>query len=245
MNRWQRVAVVIRDWSHVAWRMPLAVVDRTPLDAFRQGHLAPVVLLPGIWEPWRFLVPLARALNEMGHPVHPVPGLGWNGRSLKESAAIVSDALAGQVPSPAVLVAHSKGGLIGKRVMLDEVRPGERAVGLVAVGSPFGGVLTVLAHPRQDAPGHVCARRTGDPGLGGRAGPELQDRVDRFGLGRDGAQRHAPGRCDQCHGRGRRTLPAARRAARRAARARARAGLVGVASLTAVRGHWVLDGLAS
>lgn len=47
--------------------------------------------------------------------------------------------LQGQVPSPAVLVAHSKGGLIGKRVMLDEVRPGERAVGLVAVGSPFGG----------------------------------------------------------------------------------------------------------
>nr|NLI49574.1 alpha/beta hydrolase [Propionibacterium sp.] len=98
----------------------------------------PLVLLPGIWEPWRFLGPLARALRAAGHPVHAVAGLGWNGADLAESAERVVAHLRDADVRGGVLVAHSKGGLIGKQVLLHPGSAG-RVAGLVAVATPFGG----------------------------------------------------------------------------------------------------------
>lgn len=141
MTRTGRLALVVRDWAHVLGRQASALVDRTQPDAFADGDRTPVVLLPGIWEPWRYLLPLARRLHAHGHPVHPLPGLGWNGRPLPDSverAVQGLDALAVRRP---VLVAHSKGGLIGKALLVDALAH-ERActpLGLVAVCSPFGG----------------------------------------------------------------------------------------------------------
>ena len=98
----------------------------------------PIVLLPGVWEPWRFLRPLARSLHAAGHPVHTVADLGWNGVDLDRSADRVVAYLRRADVRGGVLVAHSKGGLIGKKVLL---HPGleERVSGLVAVATPFGG----------------------------------------------------------------------------------------------------------
>ena len=127
-----------RDWAHVGRRWPAAVLDRTPEDAWASGHRVPVVLLPGIWEPWRYLRPLGERLHEAGHPVFPVPALRLNGADLAASADVVAGFLAERDLSGAVLVAHSKGGLIGKQAML---RPevAARVRGMVAVCSPFEG----------------------------------------------------------------------------------------------------------
>jgi len=101
------------------------------------GGAAPVVLLPGIYETWEFLGPVATALARAGHPVHAVPALGHNARPVPESADVVAEHLERADLSGVVLVAHSKGGLIGKRVLLSPA--GERVRGMVAIATPFAG----------------------------------------------------------------------------------------------------------
>jgi pimeloyl-ACP methyl ester carboxylesterase len=104
----------------------------------------PVLLLPGIFESWRFLEPLGLRLAEAGHPVHVVD-LGFNSRPVAALARRVSTAIAAAEVDGAVIVAHSKGGLIGKQLMLDELRradrggPAPRVLGMVAINTPFGG----------------------------------------------------------------------------------------------------------
>lgn len=134
----RRLGSIVADWAHVARRWPLALLNRTSPDAFEQGDRIPVVLLPGIWEPWRFMLPLARALNAAGHPVYPVPALGLNGAPLDRSTDVVVEAIAEHPADQVILVAHSKGGLIGKQLMLHP-EAGPRVAGLVALCSPFGG----------------------------------------------------------------------------------------------------------
>lgn len=105
--------------------------------------LPTIVLLPGVYEHWTFLRPLGDALAAAGHRVEVVHGLGMNRRSIPDTADRLARALAKR-PRPAagrVLVAHSKGGLIGKHLL---VAPGDDAetaavIGLVAVATPFGG----------------------------------------------------------------------------------------------------------
>jgi pimeloyl-ACP methyl ester carboxylesterase len=95
------------------------------------------VLLPGIFETWEFLGPVATALARAGHPIHAVAGLRHNARPVPESADVVIEHLDRTELTGVVLVAHSKGGLIGKRVMLSHA--GERVLGMVAIATPFAG----------------------------------------------------------------------------------------------------------
>jgi len=136
-----RVAVVVRDWAHVARRWTASVLDRTHPDALADGDGVPIVLLPGIWESWRYLLPLARRMHALGHPVHPLPGLGWNGRPLEDSLERARAGLEALGLERPVLVAHSKGGLIGKILLVDALAadPDRAPRGLVAVCTPFGG----------------------------------------------------------------------------------------------------------
>lgn len=98
----------------------------------------PVLLVPGVWENARYLSGLAGFLEENGYATHVVPSLGWNVASLADSAARVNAELDRLALAEVLLVAHSKGGLIAKQVMLDHVDYG-RVLGCVAVATPFGG----------------------------------------------------------------------------------------------------------
>lgn len=140
MSRWLGG---LADWAYgVGWWLRAFSRSGTP-DAFREpgpdaAHHTPLVLLPGIWERWPYLVPLARSLNAEGHPVHLIPALGANGSALPVATRIVTDYLRRQRLQGVVLVAHSKGGLIGKLAMLDPDSAG-RVRGMVALSTPFGG----------------------------------------------------------------------------------------------------------
>lgn len=134
------VRVAAGDW---------AVALRDQLYSLRPHRLAdpepagdcvgpPIVLLPGILENPRYLAPLAQWLASHGHPVHQLPALGWNLRGLAASVEKGFDALAALGVEEAVIVAHSKGGLIGKAMMLDPRSDGV-LTGMVAVATPFGG----------------------------------------------------------------------------------------------------------
>ena len=118
-------------------------------DAYATGHLAPVILIPGVYETWEFLQPLAERLHELGHPIHVVPGFGYNRDSIPAMALLVARYLEVNELTGVVIVAHSKGGLIGKQLLVtDEV--GERIDQVVAVNTPFAG-SSLARYTRQPA----------------------------------------------------------------------------------------------
>lgn len=98
----------------------------------------PVVLVPGVYERWQFLRPLADRLHGLGHPVHVVDRLRWNTAPVRASAEAVAAYLEEHDLRDVVVVAHSKGGLIGKYAMA-HLDPGRRIDRMVAVATPFGG----------------------------------------------------------------------------------------------------------
>lgn len=125
-----------RQLRHFLRRPSLPTVPGGPGGATPEPR-APVLLLPGIYETWEFLQPVATALARAGHPVHAVPDLRLNVRPVPEQADVVVEHLDRTGLTGVVLVAHSKGGLIGKRVMLSGA--GDRVLGMVAIATPFGG----------------------------------------------------------------------------------------------------------
>ena len=98
----------------------------------------PVVMLPGILERSTYMAPLGRFLASKGHPIHVIDALGWNLLSIQDSVERCVKALQDQHISDAVLLAHSKGGLIGKAVLLDP-RATAAVAGMVALSTPFDG----------------------------------------------------------------------------------------------------------
>ena len=108
---------------------------------YGHGWRRPVLLIPGVLEEWTVMRPVADRLNAAGHPVHLLPELKRNTLTVTEGATLASLYLAAQGLREVVIVAHSKGGLIGKQVLLDDAE--QRVRGLVAIATPFSG--SVLA----------------------------------------------------------------------------------------------------
>ncbi|NYE95706.1 alpha-beta hydrolase superfamily lysophospholipase [Psychromicrobium silvestre] len=146
---WRFLDLVVASW----WQLRAAVWRVRP-EKFLAGDLAKplIVLLPGVYEPWRFMLPAARGLHSQGYRLSPVPGLGRNLKSVAEGARLVQESLAELAEKAVtagrrervVLLAHSKGGLVGKQVLIDydATAPANRTYelhGMVAVATPFAG----------------------------------------------------------------------------------------------------------
>jgi pimeloyl-ACP methyl ester carboxylesterase len=139
----RRAAVVwwfLADWLY-ALRWQLRSLRRgAPPEDYRRasGGAVPVVLVPGVYESWRFLQPLTEALHRAGHPVHVITGLGFNSGEIPAMAQAVRRYVDDQGLARVALVGHSKGGLIGKQLLVHANADG-RFDRLVAVNSPFSG----------------------------------------------------------------------------------------------------------
>jgi len=107
-------------------------------DGLRDGVGAPVLLLPGVYETWRFLRPVGERLHALGHPVHVVPGFGYNRGSVPEMAERAQAHLVARDLRGVVVIAHSKGGLIGKHMMVVNDAEG-RIARMIAINTPFAG----------------------------------------------------------------------------------------------------------
>lgn len=132
---------IARDYGFaVGWQLRALLRDAPRLERWRQGDAdkAPVVLLPGVLERWHFLSSIGERMHRAGHAVHVVRSLGINRTGSPRQADRVAEFLAAEGLDGVVIVAHSKGGLIGKLAMLDP-RCRDRIRGMVAVATPFNG----------------------------------------------------------------------------------------------------------
>jgi triacylglycerol lipase len=122
-------AVRIRVGSFREWRVPAS---------YAQGDGRPVVVIPGVYETWHFLRPIADELSRRGHPVFVIPAIRRNTRPIPETAATIAREVARLDLHDAAVVAHSKGGLVGKHLMAFD-DPEGRIGRLVAIATPFAG----------------------------------------------------------------------------------------------------------
>jgi len=127
----------VADYLYAGYWQVRAMFDRTDPASFASGSAAHIVVLPGVYETWRFLQPLVVAMHERGHPVHVVDTLHRNQRPVVDMAEAVATFLVEQELRDVILVAHSKGGLAGKVVMTGPA--GGRVRSMLAVATPFGG----------------------------------------------------------------------------------------------------------
>jgi len=127
-----------RDYLYALRWQVNAALSRTDPREFATGNLTPVVILPGVYETWRFMIPLITAMHDRGHPVHVLPVLRRNRRPVDEAAASVVEYIAHHDLRGCVLLAHSKGGLVGKRAMVADASQ-DRIASMLAVATPFGG----------------------------------------------------------------------------------------------------------
>jgi hypothetical protein len=130
------------DYALAGWVQLKALVSRWAPARYRRGDAdkPTIVLVPGVYETWLFMKPVADLLNSRGYPVAVVSGLGYNRRPVVDTSTRVANALSQRAvrPSGRIVVAHSKGGLVGKHLMLTG-DPALDVRGMVAVCTPFAG----------------------------------------------------------------------------------------------------------
>lgn len=140
-TNWLRVASWwVADYAYALTWQTRGFFNTTDPTTFHSGEQTPIVVIPGIYESWKFLQPLITSMHDRGHPVHVVQPLNLNRRPVIEAAEQVTAYLEENYLTGAIVVAHSKGGLIGKYVMVQPAGA-ERVRGMLAVAVPFGGSL--------------------------------------------------------------------------------------------------------
>lgn len=128
----------VLDYGYATYWQLRAATSRVTPESFRDGTKSPVVVIPGVYESWRFLQPLVEWVHRDGHPVHVLDFARMNSRPVVEAAQQVSDYLAEHDLRHVTFVAHSKGGLIGKYAMSTD-EGADRVTAMLAVATPFNG----------------------------------------------------------------------------------------------------------
>lgn len=166
MTSFKKVGAWLVDYGYMLRGMATAVIHREP-PAHYLSHIvagkAPVILIPGILGKWGFMKRLGDQVSLHGHPVYIVPKLGYNVSNIPTSAKTLRSLVISIIPMDshfpprishsartirslierhnlfgAILVAYSKGGLIGKYLLAHHNEDG-RVSGMVAIATPFSG----------------------------------------------------------------------------------------------------------
>jgi pimeloyl-ACP methyl ester carboxylesterase len=131
----------VRDYLHAAKGHGLAFLSRKP-PAHYLGYIergkAPIVLIPGIYTKWHFLKAIADPLSNLGHPIYVVDKLGYNTKEIPDAAKLVRELIDEKDLQNIIIIAHSKGGLIGKYLLM-KYNKDSRVKKMVAIATPFGG----------------------------------------------------------------------------------------------------------
>lgn len=130
-----------QDYWYVAyWMARGAFGRRTPEQLLEPlgPRRPPILLLPGVYENWRFMQPVADHVHAAGHPVHVLDKLGYNTGAIPAMAEIAAAYLVERDLTNVTIIAHSKGGLIGKYALI-ESDVLHRVSRLIAINTPFSG----------------------------------------------------------------------------------------------------------
>src|SRR5258708_1765038 len=98
----------------------------------------PIIIIPGILGKWGFLKNIADSLSLRGHPIYIIPELGYNLSSIPTAAKVIEGIITKKQLKNILIVGHSKGGLIGKYLLVKHNKK-LNIKGLIAIASPFGG----------------------------------------------------------------------------------------------------------
>jgi hypothetical protein len=151
-----RAGVWISDYAYALAAERRNAQARPDPANLESGAGRAVLLIPGVYERWEYLLPVAEALNAEGHPCFVVPELQRNSIPIPEASRMAGSVLRERDLTDVVIVAHSKGGLIGKHVLAFD-DPDRRVAGVVAIASPFQGStlsrLPLTRPLREFAPG--------------------------------------------------------------------------------------------
>ena len=134
----QKGAWWLQDYLYAAGWQVRGMLSRVQPGSFHQGHRRPVLFIPGVYENWQFMMPLIQSIHDAGHPVHVVTVLQRNKLKVPAAARLVAQHIEEAGLRDAAIVAHSKGGLIGKYAML-MLDPEQRIDRMVTVCTPFSG----------------------------------------------------------------------------------------------------------
>ena len=139
------------DYLHAIHKHGYVFIYRKPpghyLEVVQEGK-TPIILIPGIYEKWHFLKAIADPLSLFGHPVYVLENLGYNISSIRDSAKLVRDLIDEKKLEKVIIIAHSKGGLIGKYLLAFE-NAGNKIIKLITIASPFGGSTLVKLVPHK------------------------------------------------------------------------------------------------
>ncbi|MDP2648299.1 MAG: alpha/beta hydrolase [bacterium] len=131
----------LKELWHILTKYIFSTLYRHPPDYYlglaRDGY-APLVLLPGLTNRWSTMRYLADKLARRGHPVYIVGELGSNMQIISSASRVVKEFMERHDLHGVILVAHSKGGLVGKYYLVHD-NADERIRGMVAIAAPFGG----------------------------------------------------------------------------------------------------------
>lgn len=128
----------VQDYAYAVYWQVRGFLPGRKAEEYLSGSKRPILVIPGILESWHFMRPLIERLNEEGHPVHVVAALRRNYRSVADGTDLVAHYLTERDLWNVAIVAHSKGGLIGKLLMA-ELDPENRVSHMIAVAAPFSG----------------------------------------------------------------------------------------------------------
>src|SRR3989338_1872301 len=137
----KKITAWIKDYAYLFSTGAFAYFKHTPpphcLGYTKEGKV-PIVILSGVLMPWAFSKQIADHISLLGHPVYIIPKLGNNNRDIPRSAKAVREVIEENNLKNIIIVAHSKGGLISKYLLLHE-DPERRVTGLIAIATPFHG----------------------------------------------------------------------------------------------------------
>lgn len=102
-----------------------------------EGKGPDVIMLPGITATWPVMRHFGRGLAAKGYRVHYLPQLGFSIKKWTTLAKIVEEYVRAKDLENVILVGHSKGGLVGKALLVGP--EAERFNGLVALATPWQG----------------------------------------------------------------------------------------------------------
>jgi len=126
------------DYIYVAKEQVLGILSRSKPDQYRTDDGRSIILIPGVYENWRFMRPVAKLLATHGFDVHIIDGLGYNRGTVEAMAKVVKQYITANELSDITIIAHSKGGLIGK-YLLALFADQSTIRQLITLNTPFSG----------------------------------------------------------------------------------------------------------